>query len=232
MKKLLMLLIVLFIAAAALGSDDKEQAVAPPEHPDVNGWQNLFKDDLSNAVYPNDVWTFRDGILTASEDKAIWTKEIYDNFILDLEFKTAEGTNSGVFVYCSDPAKWIYDSVEIQIADDFSEKWASQPATWHCGAIFGHLAPSKSMVKKPGNWNRMTVTCIDKMIYVMLNGKQINKMDMSLWTSAKTNPDGSEIPKWLRKPKAKLDTKGLIGFQGKHAEAPIYFRNLKIKVLD
>ncbi len=231
MKKLAGTLIICAIAVM-LCSCSEEVQVPPKKHPETEGWQDLFKDDLSNAMYPESVWTFENGVLTASEDKAIWTKDIYDNFILDLEFKTAEGTNSGVFVYCADTKNWVFDSVEIQIADDYSEKWSSQPPTWHCGAIFGHSAPTKSMVKKPGNWNRMTITCVDKMIYVMLNGEQINTMDMSRYTSAKTNPDGSEIPKWLRKPKAKLDTKGLIGFQGKHAEAPIYFKNLKIKVLD
>jgi hypothetical protein len=54
-------------------------------------------------------------------------------------------------------------------------------------------------------------------------------MDMSMWTSATTNPDGSEIPAWLSRPKAELETKGRIGFQGKHAGAPIYFRNIRIR---
>ena len=65
----------------------------------------------------------------------------------------------------------------------------------------------------------------------MLNGEQVTELDMNLWTSAKTNPDGSEIPSWLSKPLADLPTKGHIGFQGKHAGAPIYFRNIKIKEL-
>jgi hypothetical protein len=56
-------------------------------------------------------------------------------------------------------------------------------------------------------------------------------MDMSLWTSAKTNPDGSEIPSWLNKPLSKHPTKGRIGLQGKHAGAPIWFRNIKIREL-
>ena len=65
----------------------------------------------------------------------------------------------------------------------------------------------------------------------MLNGEQVNKMDMRKWTSSKKNPDGSEIPSWLSKPVAELPTHGHIGFQGKHAGAPIYFRNLKFKEL-
>lgn len=73
---------------------------------------------------------------------------------------------------------------------------------------------------------------MDQMIYVMLNGKQVAEMDMSLWTSAETNPDGSEIPSWLSTPFSELATKGAVGLQGKHAGAPIYFRKLKIKELD
>ena len=200
-------------------------------HPNVANWKNLFTADLSNAIFTEGVWTVEDGVLTASEDQAIWTNKDYDNFVLDLEFKTASGTNSGVVVYCSDMKNWIPNSVEIQIADDFAEKWAKSPKTWQCGAIFGHLAPSKSMVKKPGQWNRFTVTCRDQKIDVALNGERVASMDMSLWTSAKTNPDGSEIPPWLNKPLSKAPTKGRIGLQGKHAGAPIWFRNIKIREL-
>ena len=53
-------------------------------------------------------------------------------------------------------------------------------------------------------------------IDVVLNGKHVTSMDMSKWTSAKKNPDGSNIPGWLNKPKAELTTKGKIGLQGKH----------------
>ncbi len=206
--------------------------IPPAQHPSTAGWQNLFAADLSNAEFPAGIWTFTGGILTASEDQAIWTKKDYENFILDLEFKTDDGTNSGVIVYCSDIREWIPNSVEIQIADDFAEKWAKSPATWQCGAFFGHKAPSKSMVKRPGEWNRFTITCKGRMLYVLLNGVQVNQMDMSLWTSAKTNPDGTEIPEWLSKPVAGLPTHGRIGLQGKHAGAPIYFRNMKIRGID
>ncbi len=221
---------ILAFAAGAAAAGPQKPAV-PPAHPNTAGWADLFQSDLSNAEFPAGVWTVADGVLTASEDQAIWTKKDYSNFVLDLEFKTAPGTNSGVIVYASDTKDWIPNSVEIQIADDYAEKWAMSPATWHCGAIFGHLAPTKSMVKKPGEWNRFTITCRGPMITVVLNGEKVTEMDMRKWTSAKTNPDGSEIPAWLSKPLAKLPTRGRIGLQGKHAGAPIYFRNIKIKAL-
>jgi len=226
MTKDLFLLCALGISAIA-----QNQPVASAGQPETAGWSYLFAPDLSDADFPAGIWTVSDGVLTASEDQAIWTKKDYSNFVLDLEFKTADGTNSGVIVYCSDTKNWIPNSVEIQIADDYAKEWADSPKNWQCGAIFGHLAPSMSMVKKAGEWNHMTVTCKGKIIQVMLNGMQVADMNMALWTNAKTNPDGSEIPSWLSTPFANLATSGKIGLQGKHAGAPVYFRNLKIKGL-
>lgn len=194
-------------------------------------FQPLFADDLSNADYPAGVWSIKDGVITATEDQCIWTQKDYANFILELEFKTAKGTNSGVIVYCSDTGNWIPNSVEIQIADDFAKQWKNADKTWQCAAIFGHLAARESRVKKPGEWNTMTVACKDKIIHVLLNGSLVTEMDMSLWKSATKNPDGSDIPEWLSTPFAELTTNGKIGFQGKHAGAPIWFRNIKIKEL-
>ncbi|MHC4463190.1 MAG: 3-keto-disaccharide hydrolase [Planctomycetota bacterium] len=229
MKKVVVLMAVSCVIL--MQSCNEKVSIPPKAHPDVSQWQDLFTADLSNSTFPEGAWTFENGVLTASEDQVIWTKKDYDNFILDLEFKTEDGTNSGVIVYCTDMKNWIPNSVEIQIADDFSEKWAKSPNTWHCGAIFGHLAPTKSMVKKPGQWNRFTITCKDKMVYVMLNGRMVAEMNMDLWTSATKNPDGSDIPSWLSTPFTELPTHGHIGLQGKHAGAPIFFRNIKIKKL-
>lgn len=192
----------------------------------------LFNKNLSNADYPVGVWSIdKDGVITATEDKCIWTQKEYDNFILELEFKNAEGTNSGVIVYCTDTGNWIPNSVEIQIADDYAEQWAKADKTWQCAAIFGHLAAKERRVKKPGEWNTMKIACKDKIIHVILNGSLVTEMDMSLWTSAEKNPDGSAIPSWLSTPFSVLPTQGKIGFQGKHAGAPIWFRNIKIREL-
>ncbi len=224
---------MLFLAGAlALGAANHDLALPPHGHPDSQNWPNLFKPDLSDAKFPKGVWTVENGVMTASEDQAIWSDKDHRNFMLDLEFKTAKESNSGVIVYCSDMNNWIPNSVEIQIADDHAEKWAKSPATWHCAAFFGHKAPTKSLVKQPGEWNRMTVACQGKHIYVVLNGQLVNQIDLSRFTSAKTNPDGTPIPEWLSKPWAELPTHGRIGLQGKHAGAPIYFRNVKIHRLD
>ena len=183
---------------------------------DNNKWKPLFGKNLENANYNPEVWSETDGVLGAVKDESIWTKDEYENFELDLDFKTDVGTNSGVVVYCTDTKDWIPNSVEIQIADDH----------------YGHLgAVQDKVVKKPGEWNHMRIKCAGQHIMVILNGKKVTEMDMSKWTSGTKNPDGSDIPSWLPKPFAELPTKGFIGLQGKHGDSLIWFRNIKIRSL-
>src|SRR5689334_16361643 len=96
------------------------------KHPDTSaeGWVNLFNDSLTNAIYTKEVWSVTDSVLSATKDEAIWSEKEYDDFMLDLEFKNAEGTNSGVVVHATDIKEWIPHSVEIQIADDYADEWA------------------------------------------------------------------------------------------------------------
>lgn len=214
------------VAASALASAEPQPEATGP------GWSPLIAADLSNTESPAGVWSVANGELTANADQCIWTKAEYENFLLDLEFKTADGTNSGVIIYCTDINNWIPKSVEIQIADPFADKWAKSDPTWHGGGIFGHLAPAKQTTKKPGEWNHMTISAKGKHVKVWLNGELTADMDMALWTSAKKNPDGSGIPSWLSTPFAELPTKGRIGLQGKHGDATVWFRKVQIKVLD
>jgi hypothetical protein len=67
------------------------------DQPDTSGWKNLFAADLSNAVDASG-WQFDGKELVAKNHDTIWTKESYGDFILDLEFKVAKESNSGVFL--------------------------------------------------------------------------------------------------------------------------------------
>jgi hypothetical protein len=201
-----------------------------PAQSDEYKWKPLFGTDMSEAAFNPEVWSETDGALTAAKDDAIWTTIEYENFELDLDFKNDAGTNSGIVVYCTNTNDWIPNSVEIQIADDYYEKWTNSKPYERCGAIYGHLGPKQDkVVKKPGEWNHMRIKCTGQRITVILNGRKVTEMDMSKWTSGTINPDGSEIPAWLPKPFAELPTKGYIGLQGKHGNATIWFRNIRIR---
>jgi len=191
----------------------------------------IFGKDYSLAEFVEGSWEIQGDLLIALEDQVVWAPGEYENFELSFEFMNEDGTNSGIIVYCTDQENWIPNSVEIQIADDYG-KWESERKDYQCGAIFGHLpANEQKVVNPPGEWNQMTVTCQGQMIEVELNGKKVTTMDMSKWTSGTINPDGSEIPSWLPTPFAELATKGSIGFQGKHGDSSITFRNIRIREL-
>ncbi len=231
-----LLLVFLLSACAERTAPDPEATapieVPPADHPDSSTWADLFAPDFSNALNADTVWSFQDGVLTASHDVNIYTTDTYDNFILDLEYQVASHTNSGVIVYASNLEDWTHYSLEIQIADNYDAERTEPPTMFENGSIFGHQAPSVQTVLPVGEWNRMTVTCQGQNVWVMINGVMVNELDMALFTSGEVNPDGSEIPEWLSVPLAELPTSGHIGLQGKHGDADIFFRNVKINVLE
>ena len=136
----------------------------PAKHPNTSGagWTDMFKSDLSNAIFKQGVWKDSAGVFTASADEALWSEKTYNNFILDLEFKNADGTNSGVIVHASNMEEWIPHSVEIQIADDYSEEWSKVSPSWQCAAIFGHQAAGKrTRLLHPGEIVVVVTACRD-----------------------------------------------------------------------
>jgi hypothetical protein len=202
-------------------------------HPDSKTWTDVFAPDLSNAIFPAGVWSWKDGELTPKDkDEVIWSKKEYENFILDLEFNLEPAANSGVLVYSSDLKNWVPNTIEIQLLDDAAPKWASIPPNWKCGGIFGHSVPRKAATKKAGEWNRMTIRCQGPHIAVLLNGELVTDVNMKDWKSGKKSPDGNDIVDFEPRPLAEMATKGRIGLQGAHGGIPTHFRNLKIKALD
>ncbi|HRR34638.1 MAG TPA: DUF1080 domain-containing protein [Kiritimatiellia bacterium] len=206
--------------------------IAPSAHPDSRNWRSLFNLDLSNAVCTPGVWFYNEkGDLTANKDEAIWTDRDYENFVIDLEYRCDPAANSGVLIYCSDITNWIPNAVEIQILDDNHPHWAKEQPFARNGGLYGHLPPKVNNANPAGEWNRMTITAQGKHIQVRVNEEITVDADLSVWTSAKKNPDGTDIPPWLSRPWAELPTRGRIGLQGKHGNAAIYFRNVRVKEL-
>ena len=171
------------------------------------------------------------GVITAEKDSAIWLKGEYENFVLDFDYKLDPAANSGVVIYCSDLKNWIPNSIEVQLLDDYADKWKNDPPRLRNAGLYGHCGPEKSCGRPAGEWNHMTITGCGKNIKVVCNGVVTVDEDISRYTSAKTNPDGTPIQPWLSKPLATLPTKGGIGFQGKHGGARPYFRNIRVRGL-
>jgi sugar phosphate isomerase/epimerase len=193
------------------------------------GWKDLLAKDLANCTFKPGSWAVEDHVLTRKGTKKsrgdIWTKQTYGDFILDLEFKLAEKTNSGIFFRTADINDLVQTGIEVQVYDSHSK---TKVGNHDCGAVYDCLAPSKNMAKKPGEWNRCTIKCRENKIYVLLNGEQIIDMDLDLWTEPQKNPDGTK-----NKYKAPFKDRpriGHIGFQD-HGH-PVWYRNIKILRLE
>ena len=199
--------------------------IAAAGHPDTTGWKDLIAPDFSNVVDPGH-WVCEDGVFVAKDHDALWTKVSYGNFILDLEFKVAKESNSGVFLRSSDIKKPL-SALEIQVHET-----ADASKYGMVGALYDALPPSKSMAKPVGEWNHFTITCRDSLLTVVFNGEEVIHADLNDWPEAKKNPDGTpnKFPVALKD----FARSGPIGFQGLHgkAQAPVWYRNIKIKPLD
>jgi len=189
-----------------------------------DGWRDLFAKDLSNCKYQSGSWTLKKGVLARTGYGDIWTKEEFGDFILDLEFKLAKKTNSGVFLRTADSNDSINTGIEVQVLDSYG---ITEPGKRDCGAIYDCLAPAKKMVKKPGEWNHYTITCKGNKIEVVLNGEQIIDMDLDQWTQAGKNPDGTNNK--FKTAYKDMPRAGHIGFQ--EHNRPVWYRNVKIKPL-
>ena len=184
------------------------------------GWHNLFDADLSNAVLKKEgSWTNELGVLTRKGGGDLWTEGKYSDFVLDLEFKLEKGTNSGVFLRTGN-RKWI-PWIEVQVEDSYDKKMSKHL----CGGIFDCLEPKVNAVKKPGQWNRMTIAAVKNNIFVSLNGQRVVKMDLNKWDTPRKNPDGTKNK--FKIAYKDLPREGFIGLQD-HGQNVTY-RNVKIK---
>jgi hypothetical protein len=88
------------------------------------------------------------------------------------------------------------------------------------------------MAKPVGEWNHFTITAKGPLISVVFNGAEVIHADLDKWTEVHKNPDGTpnKFPVALKD----FARKGPIGFQGLHgkAQAPVWYRNVKIKPLE
>ncbi len=222
--RLLPVLALLLAGPAASAPAGSPPPAAHPTTDARDGWRDLFAPDLADATLTPGSWVFENGILARRGPGHIWTRAAYRNFILDLEFRIEEGSNSGVFLRSSDTVNWLQNSIEIDVNDSYGPR---PRYAGLCGAVYDCVVPSKNAIKAPGEWNRFTITCRDSKISVILNGELIVDMDLDRWTEPHRNPDGTRNK--FNTAYKDMSRIGRIGLQD-HRE-PVWYRAIRIKVL-
>ena len=184
--------------------------------------QPLLKPDLSNATFEPGGWEWQGDVLVSKGNGDLWTNDSYGDFALSLEFKVESGGNSGVFIRASDIVDWLHNSIEVQILQ------GDAPNPRHVvGSLFDVQAPTRQLAIEPGQWHRFVIVALGSKIQVHLDGEKVVDADLTKWTEAGQNPDGS--PNKFNRAYGNMAREGRIGLQY-HGD-PVAFRNLLIEKL-
>src|SRR5882762_298990 len=84
----------------------------------------------------------------------------FEDFKLHVEFNCGANSNSGVY---------LRGRYEVQIETDSIE----EPPSHHMGGVYGFLAASPEMPRKPGEWQSFDITLVGRWITVVQNGQTI-----------------------------------------------------------
>lgn len=188
------------------------------------GWRDLTDGDFDAFTLKDGSWVYEDGAVARKGGGDLWTRDPFGDFVLDLEFRVAQGTNSGVFIRTGNRDDMVQTGIEVQILDSFGR----QPGRHECGAIYDVLAPTKTADRPTGEWNRMTITARGPRIEVAMNGERIIDMDLDAYTQPGRNLDGT--PNKFTAAYRDMPRRGYIAFQD-HG-APVWYRNVRIRPLE
>ncbi len=121
---------------------------------DLTGWE---VDDPSKTY-----WSAQNGELRNDKGGAnIHTTRKFDDLKLHIEYNCPQGGNSGVY---------LRGRYEVQVEYEPPEK--NDP--FHSmGSIYGFLAPSEVLPKKPGEWESYDVTLVGRTVTVVRDGVKI-----------------------------------------------------------
>ena len=159
-------LLILLTFAALTQAGEKSKPLFNGK--DLEGWQGM-QGEARN-------WGVKDGVLSGTGGKgAQWlaTTDEYDDFDLSLEFKLPKNGNSGVFIRAPKVGTPYVDGMEIQLLDDYGEKWKNLKPAQFTGAIYAVEAPSRRVTRPAGQWQTMRILCAGRKCRVWVNGEQI-----------------------------------------------------------
>jgi hypothetical protein len=143
----------------------------------TDAWRGYLKSELPSG------WQIVDGALTrVAEAGDIITKEEFDNFELELEWKSSPGGNSGIFFHVQEDSALqsvYFSGPEFQVLDNEAHKDGLDPRT-SAGSNYALHAPARDMTKKPGEWNSARIVVNGSHVEHWLNGTKL--LEYELWS--------------------------------------------------
>lgn len=207
------------------------------------GWKKLFDGKTKKGwhTYLNDgdgsSWVVEDGALVFVPDTEknpsvkkggdLTTDLEYENYHLSLEWKIAEGGNSGI-IFCvnEDPKyKRSYNTgLEMQVLDNDRHN-DGKIIKHRAGDLYDLISCSRETVKPVGEWNKAEIVLNNGDLKLFLNGEQV--VNTTLWDDNWNKMVAGS--KFRTMPGFGKFKKGRISLQD-HGNK-VWFRNIKIKEL-
>lgn len=175
------------------------------------GWQQIGGQEGT--------WHFEEGILRTEGENGGWlaTLRQYDDFMLSLEFRVSAGGNSGVFIRAPLEGNPAYAGMEIQILDDYAERWRDLQPYQYAGSIYDVQAPSERAGREADEWQTMVIAARGTRVRVILNGEKVVDTDVTYF------PYKFDTHPGLKR------QRGYIGLQNHGSR--VEFRNVRIREL-
>jgi outer membrane protein assembly factor BamB len=190
---------------------------------DTDGFVSIFNGrDFEGWTGAVDNYQVVDGTIVCRPGKGgdLYTEEIYDDFVVRMEFQLPPGGNNGLSLrYPGHGQSYQTGMCEIQILDSEHPKYANLDPRQYHGSAYGMVPAHRGYLRPTGEWNYQETTVKGSKIKVELNGSVILDADLSTVTEFMGD-----------KPYAgRTRTSGHFGLAG-HND-PVAFRNLTIRKL-
>ena len=186
--------ICLIATAALAGAAFAQNTLTPAEQ--ASGWVALFDGSSTDAWrgyrkegFPDQGWSIDDGALRVHAGGGggdIITQDMYSDFEFELEYKVAEGANSGIMYLVQEKHDTTWQTgPEFQILDNAG--YGVEPTDAHAaGALYDLYSPAEAGASRPaGEWNTVRILLKDGRLEHWLNGAKVvdNRTDTDEWRS-------------------------------------------------
>ena len=161
------------LAVSLAGAQEKPNTLTPKES--SAGWILLFDGKSLTGWEPHTTfaapatgdWSVEDSAISCPGTTAGWlgTDATFSDFILKLQFRGTEKTNSGVFLRSEKAGQPHKSGYELQI-------WDYQPEGYNTGSLVGSLKADPVKIID-GAWNNYEITARGDHFTIVLNGKKV-----------------------------------------------------------
>jgi hypothetical protein len=239
-KSLIVTLGLFAIFARGAGAADDEKAAEKPNQlskeerkagfkllfdgKTTKGWRAYGKKEVPPS------WKVVDGSLALVEKGGadLMTVAQYDNFELLIDWKVAEGGNSGIMYRVAESKGPPYvTGPEYQVLDDARHPDANKgkEGTHRAGALYDLYPPAKNVVKPAGEWNTTKIILDGSKVEHWLNGEKVVEAEIGSedWNKRVAASKWATHAQFGKVPKGHIDLQD-------HGDK-VEFRNIKLRVI-